>query len=389
MKRPDQRMKVAVASGRGKGAVVMAALSLPGVWMAPAHADTAPEKGVIAFKYLHYEDSQPGLDRIGVDSPSIYLLAPIGSRWSIEGSAVVDSLSGATPRWQSAVSSASRMSEERKAADVKVTRYFERSSYALGVSTSTEHDYVSNALSFSGSFSSEDNNTTWNWGLGAAHDRIDPTEGAVAAPGRRTKNTGDLLVGVTRALSANDVAQLNLTYSSGHGYYDDPYKLLDQRPDKRRQATLLARWNHHLAGDGSTLRGSYRFYRDSFGVTAHTLQGEWAKPVSETLTLTPSVRLYTQSAANFYAQARVDASGLPILPDVQPGQLNSGDQRLSAFGALSLGLKAEYRIGNIWTVDAKFEAYEQRSSWRVGGSGSTGVLPFRARFIQLGASRTF
>ena len=62
------------------------------------------------------------------------------------------------------------------------------------------------------------------------------------------------------------------------------------RPDKREQASILARWNHYLAGDGSTLRASYRFYRDNFGVTAHTLEGEWAKPVSATLTLTPGGR---------------------------------------------------------------------------------------------------
>jgi hypothetical protein len=390
MKRALQRKKSAPVSARGKGAVVLAALSLPGVWIAPAHAETAPDNGVIAFKYLHYEDSQPGLKRIKVNSPSLYLMTPIGSQWAIEGSAVVDSLSGATPRWQSSVSSASVMHEERKAADVKVTRYFERSSYALGVSRSKEHDYASNALSLSGSWSSADNNTTWNLGVGGSSDEIDPTGGGFSGDTHdQKKHTVEWIAGVTRALSSVDIVQLNLTYSAGHGYYDDPYKAFDVRPDQRKQDALLARWNHHLLGDQSTLRTSYRFYRDNFGVDAHTLQGEWVKPVTAALAFTPLVRLYSQSAADFYADARVDASGFPIVPALQPGQLNSGDQRLSSFGAVTLGLKTEYKLDAAWTVDLNLEAYEQRSKWHLGGSGSSGVDTFRARFIQLGASRKF
>ena len=61
------------------GAVVLAALALPGVW-SQAHAETAPEEGVIGLKFLHYQDSQPGLQRVRVDAPSIYVLAPLSPR---------------------------------------------------------------------------------------------------------------------------------------------------------------------------------------------------------------------------------------------------------------------------------------------------------------------
>ena len=371
------------------GAVVGAALSLPGVYVGPALAAGAPEKGVIAFKYLHYQDSQPGLKRIKVDSPSLYLLAPVGSDWSAEGSAVVDTVSGATPRWQSTVSTASTMREERKAADVKVTRYFERAAYAIGASHSSEHDYVSNAASLEGSWSSDDNNTTLNLGVAGASDRIHPVNGGQQNVSNETKKTVEIIVGLTQALSASDLAQVNLTYTHGDGYFSDPYKTLDFRPRQRTQGALLARWNHHFDDDRSTVRLSYRFYRDSYRINAHTVQAEWVKPVTSNFVLTPLVRLYSQSAAYFYVDSLTDAAGFPIFPDVAPGQLNSGDQRLSAFGAITLGLKAEYRITPLWTVDGKFEGYEQRSSWRVGGQGSTGLDPFRATFVQFGASRRF
>jgi Protein of unknown function (DUF3570) len=389
MQRRQPPMPLSASTARGTGAVVLAALALPGVWVAPARAELAPDQGLIAFKLLHYEDSQPGLKRVSVDSPSIYLLAPLTSQWALEGSLVVDSLSGATPRWQSAVSSASVMSDERKAGDVKVTRYFERSSYSVGLAHSTEHDYVSTALSLGGSWSSDDNNTTWNAGVAGTYDKINPTNGGQALVSNQRKKTAELIVGVTQALSSTDLVQLNLSHSLGRGYFSDPYKNFDERPRERSQTALLARWNHYLESDRSTLRGSYRYYNDSFGINAHTLQVEWVKPLGGALTLTPLLRLYSQSAASFYAKAVTDTFGLPIYPTLLPGQLNSGDQRLSAFGAITLGLKGEYRLDNAWTVDAKFETYQQRSNWRIGGAGSTGLDPFRATFVQFGASRKF
>jgi hypothetical protein len=182
---------------------------------------------------------------------------------------------------------------------------------------------------------------------------------------------------------------LNATYSQGKGYYNDPYKTLDERPRARKQAAILARWNHYLEDDKSTLRGSYRLYRDSYGIRAHTFQGEWAKPLNEQLTLTPLLRYYSQSAARFYTDAQYDATGFPVFPNPAPGELNSGDQRLSAFGAVTVGLKADYKLTPDWSVDGKFEHYEQRSDWRLGGQGSTGLDPFRATFVQFGANYKF
>jgi hypothetical protein len=257
----DQREKA--------GAVFAAALALPGV---VAHAENAPEHGEIALKYLHYQDSQPDLQRIRVEAPSFYFLAPLGTHWSSEGSFVYDSVSGATPRYHTAISGATpHMSEERKAGDVKVTRYFERSSYGLGVSHSNERDYQSTAGSFDAGFTSDDGNRTWNIGLGYAYDTVGSVNDSTL---HEHKRTTEALLGVTQALTPRDLVQLNTTFSFGRGYYSDPYKEPDVRPRERNEAVALARWNHHFSGAGATLRSSYRFYRDSFGIRAHTVGAE-------------------------------------------------------------------------------------------------------------------
>jgi hypothetical protein len=67
---------------------------------------------------------------------------------------------------------------------------------------------------------------------------------------------------------------------------------------------------------------------------------------------------------------------------------SSTDQRLSSFGALAFGLKAELQLGR-WTTDLKVEQYEQRPQWRLGGEGSPGIDPFHATTLQLGVSTNF
>ena len=372
----------------GLGSVLLAALALPGVWQA-AQAETAPEQGLIALQYSHYQDSQPGLKRIGVSAPSVYLLAPLSPRWSVEGSAVVDSVSGASPRWHTAVSGASKMHDERRAGDVKLTHYLPRAAFSLGLSHSTEHDYKSTAFSLDGRFASADNNTTWNVGYGQASDTINPVNQLVVD---QRKHTRELMLGVTQAWSAHDLVQLNLTHSRGQGYFNDPYKTLDSRPDSRTQTALLARWNHHLSGDASTLRGSWRYYHDSWGISAHTLQAEWVRPLTAKLSVTPLLRYHMQSAASFYRDPVYDpALGAPYplgYDPANPPSTLSLDHRLSAFGAITLGLRADWQLDQDWAVNTKLEHYSQRADWRIGG-GSPGLARLDAKLLMLGVSRKF
>jgi hypothetical protein len=373
---------------RHSGAVIAAALALPGVWAPPASAQTAterPQTAVLWLSAMHYEESQPGLERVTVTTPSARLLMPLASHWALEGGLVADSVSGASPRWQSAVSSASVMREKRRAGDVKLTRYYEHSAYSIGLAHSTETDYSSSALSLGANWASPDKNTTWSVSVAGTGDVIKPGVGSVASIAEDKRDGTELLVGVTQALSRADVIQLNLTLNAGEGYYNDPYKLFDERPRARKQAALLGRWNHHLAADRSTARASYRYYKDSYGVDAHTVQAEWVKPLTDRLSLTPSVRYSSQRAARFYTPAVVDAAGLPVYPAIVAGEFVSGDQRLAAFGALSLGLRVEFKLNDSLSLDTRLERYEQRADWRLGGQGSSGLAPLRV--LTLHASR--
>jgi hypothetical protein len=371
---------VAATDKNNAGAILLAALALPGV----AQAENAPESASLSVKYLHYSDSQPNLDRIKVTSPSLDLLLPIAGEWALRVGLVSDTISGASPRYHSAVSGASRFDEKRTGADVAVTRYFSRASVSVAAGRSGENDYVSRFASVQASFSSDDNNTTWLLGTGVANDRINPVNLAVTDESKRTV---DVMAGVTQVLSARDLVQLVLTHVRGRGYFSNPYKYVDVRPREHDQSTVQLRWNHHIEKIGVSSRMSYRYYTDDYGVHAHTLLEEVVHPLHGGWTLTPSLRLYTQSQASFYFDPVYDKRfGAPFpLNYVFGSTANiSADQRLSAYGAMTLGLKVEKEISKDTTLDLKWEQYKQRGAWRQFGNGSPGLQDFSARSIQLG-----
>ena len=99
-------------SPKRPGAITLAALALPGVMVTQptnAFAETAPDEGVLTVKLQAYNDSQPGLERIKVIAPSLYVFLPIAGAWSLEATVVQDNISGASPRWHTSISGASHM----------------------------------------------------------------------------------------------------------------------------------------------------------------------------------------------------------------------------------------------------------------------------------------
>ena len=348
-----------------------------------AIADSAPDRGLVAFKYLDYLDSQPGSDRIRVKAPSLLVMKPLSSEWSMSGTYTTDSISGASPAYHT--KALRNMHDQRHAVELSTTHYDALGTQTYGGSFSKELDYLSKGLFYSFTQSTEDKNTTWNAGLSTNSDQINPTNHIVS---NETKQSLDFIAGVTQVMGVYDIAQLQVGRYLGQGYFSDPYKVFDLRPRTRKHSTLMGKWNHHFESNQSTLRMSYRYYEDSWGIESHTLNMEWVKPLQNQWTVMPYLRLYTQSAASFFVNA--DNSGLPFPPNPSlDATYYSEDQRMSAYGAHTYGFKVSKLIDPSTTLDLKLEQYQQRAGWRIGGSGSSGLDPFLAKTIQLGISHYF
>ena len=348
-----------------------------------ALADSAPDKGLVSLKYLDYLDSQPGFDRIRVRAPSVLVMKPLSSEWSVSSTYTTDAISGASPAFHT--QALKKMHDERHALDVSATRYTSLGTRTVGGSYSKEVDYLSRGLFYSMTESNESKNTTWNAGVSVSSDQINPTNRVVM---NETKQSYGLIAGVTQVFNMNSIAQFQLGHYSGKGDYSDPYKVFDNRPRERINNTFVARWNRFLPSNESTLKMSYRYYEDDWGIRAHTWDAEWVKPVGEGWTLTPSLRVYTQTAANFFIDA--DTSGSPFPPFPAAGSAYySEDQRMSAYGAHTFGFKVIKYLDPDTFVDLKVEQYQQRGSWKLMGSGSLGLDPMMARSIQVGYSHFF
>ena len=338
----------------GAAALLTAAMALPALDFASAEA--APDKTMIGFKFLDYAESQAlegssptsvsgasggsGISRILVHAFTVSTVVPVAGRWSVGMNYTLDTVSGASPQYHT--SGLAKMSDRRNAEDVSVTRYFDLGTVTFGGSYSSESDYISHGYSILGTRSTDDKNTTWSFGASLNDDTISPTIPGAAS---RSKKIYAGLAGVTWILTPNDITQFNLGFSHGSGYYSDPYKVSDNRPDTRNIATVLTRWNHHFDSSDGTARISYRFYTDSFGIRAHTLEGEYVQPVSRGWTLAPLLRLYSQNEADFYIATSGPNEATP--PPVPAGQVYSTfDQRLSAFGAMTAGIKVIKKLND-------------------------------------------
>jgi len=383
-------------------ALLSAAMALP-IVVGTAHAESAPEKGTLSFKYLNYKESQQTSsdaiaeygradsksgasaydERILVKATSSSLVVPLNSEWSMSGTLITDSISGASPAYHT--QALSYLKDFRRAVDTSLTRYLPNGTLSVGMSHSGENDYVSRATSLLATRSSENRNTTWTAGIAINRDQINPANQVVL---NETKRSNEVLLGVTQVVTMNDIVQFNLGYYKGHGYFSDPYKIYDERPRERAQQKFQTRWNHYFNDLNGTSRLAYRYYTDNWGIRSHTLDAEWVQQIGNGWSAAPAVRYYSQTAAKFYVE--VDPSILPFPPSPPANaKYFSEDQRMSAFGGLTLGMKLTKQLNLDTKVDVKLEQYGQKGVWILSGTGSKGLAPFYARNLQVGITRSF
>jgi hypothetical protein len=195
----------------------------------------------------------------------------------------------------------------------------------------------------------------------------DGGEGGVG--GGESKQTADLLVGLTQIVDRSTVVQFNYSASRASGYLNDPYKfvsvvesatgtapgeplrqLYEGRPDTRLKQSLYGRVKRHLGRDILDL--SYRYLWDDWGLDSQTAELHYHLRAWQGLGLEPQLRWYRQSAADFYRHSLVDGEALPAFA--------SADPRLAAFTAWTYGLKLRRPLGAGHELSLRAELYRQR-----------------------------
>lgn len=178
-----------------------------------------------------------------------------------------------------------------------------------------------------------------------------------------TKDTFDVLLGMTQLISQKWLMQANYGLSRVSGYLTDPYKILsvvnnsgdaqryiyENRPDSRLKHSVF------LLGKGAFDDGvmdfSYRFNTDDWGISSHTLESHYRYYFNADFYGQLHLRYYIQNAADFYQPFLLDASPLP--------NYASADYRIADMTAYTLGVKLGYRFSIGHEMTYRLEYYQQ------------------------------
>lgn len=331
-----------------------------------------------------------------VSEPIVWGKARIGESWEIQASALVDIVTGASPegttnlsgRPVQAISGAS-INDRRRMGDIKLSHRMGEVTISGSGAWSSEEDYFSRAFGLEARLDLNQRNTTLTAGIGHSSDRVGSSDDPTLDKPRTTR---DYMVGITQVLTRTSAIQSTLTHARGRGWYNDPYRYTlsfypnldpifapDARPGRRDTWAWLTRYRRHFPGADGTLQADYRYYRDDWGVRAHTIEGAWQQELSERWAVRPALRYYTQRAARFYA---------PVVPLPQPAETSS-DQRLASFGGVSPSLRLIYRFDNGLTIEGTAGYVYNAAKLRLAGSGSSAFEPLRAYYGIVTVSRAF
>ncbi|HET6248527.1 MAG TPA: DUF3570 domain-containing protein [Tepidisphaeraceae bacterium] len=316
----------------------------------------------------------PAIDQLTLRRPGTHTPVPPST---ITGfTRLIDGVSGASPGSAPVARSAIPLAEShdiRRGGDIALGMTFGPHRLTPSISYSQENDYVSWGGALNYSLDLNDKNTILNAGWAHAYDRILPTDFAYLT-GRQIKNTDDFILGVTQLLGPKTVVSASGTIEHAEGYLNDPYRSVvfdesplnanaqvplagEKRPSTRDSQALFLSATQAVTPLNASVEGTYRFYHDSYGITANTVGVGWFQKIGRTAVVSPSFRYYRQGAANFYG---IQFPGDPDFDPARVPRYYSSDYRLSAFQTFTLGLEGTIHLSDRFDLRLGYQRYWMR-----------------------------
>lgn len=342
----------------------------------PAIAADQPIDNELGYRYSRYlEDSLPGTDvlngstdRYDISIHQFRFSAPLGGRFSLVVDASRENMSGASPMATIRgpddkpllLMTGATIEDTRDDLKVAASWWADQATISASLYRSEEDDYRSIGGSLGVEWSVNDDLTSFSTSFSAYNDELFPSDAEEF--GRiefASKQRRSLHLGLSQVMSAERVLNLGLGYTQLDGFLSDPYKDVDVRPDSNGQFTATAKLRQFVRKANAAVHADYRYYNDDFGVRSHTLESRWHQMLGSRWQLVPYVRLYSQSAADFYKGYDFEQ------PDLTSPQ--SSDFRLSSYGALSAGVRVT-ATWDRWNFKVTAQRYRSDASWGLGSS---------------------
>jgi hypothetical protein len=319
----------------------------------------------VDYRYEYYkEDDQ----RMTIETHSVYFEQKLIDAVTAKGELIYDGISGATPTGTYRISPTSglirtvELADIRRAGNVELDCRLANHTLTPGFAYSKESDYESYGISLSDAIEFNEKNTTLQ--LGASHNFDTVQRSGSPFPRAKDKGSTEAIIGISQLLTPKTILTVNFTFGHETGYLSDPYRQAEfvyaghqlgvvryeNRPDERDKEIFFASLTHYFTPLNASLEGSYRFYHDSFDVSAHTVSLTWHQWLGKHLIVEPTFRFYEQSSASFYS---------PLF-NANPADLKfySADYRLSEFYSLDYGVQATVVLNDHLRLIGGYHRYE-------------------------------
>lgn len=325
--------------------------------------------------------------RMTIVTDSALLQQDLGTDTRIQFTGTEDAVAGASPTGvpfdvaqEVHANWIQTLHNRRKAWGADLIQQAGRVSLDAAFDYSREDDYTSYGGSFNTVTDFNAKNTSLLAGVAVNDDSVQaPLLGGIWT--RRHKGSADL--GLTQVIDPQTSVTVTLTWTRMTGFLDDQYKEVEKaialfpgipplveffpenRPNLRDKGTVFAELNHAVTAWHGALDASYRYYRDTFGIGANTFEVAWLQHIGRRLILTPSARLYEQSAASFYYYHLDGTSIVPVVRPTGTGEFYSSDYRLSGLQTRDYGLKGVFQATSWLELDLAYDNYKMWGADRI------------------------
>ncbi len=306
----------------------MPPILLAAVFAASAAAATLPEERSDAL-YHYY--SGGGID---VQGPALLVRKNFAEKYSVSASYYVDNISGASI---DVVTNASAYSEKRSQFGLGFDYLYGDTLMKISYSQSDESDYEAKTLDVGLSHDFFGGMSTFAMGFRRGDDTVMRVDTAF----EDTIDRFQYNLGWTQVLSPTLVAALSYEGIAEEGFLNNPYRSarvlgasVQERYPRTRTSNALGIQANKYWGDRSFVsRLKYRFYDDTWGITANNIELLFSRRIGEKSEVGLGGRFYSQSAASFYSD-NFD----------QEYRYMARDKELSDFTSVSFGGRVSYEL---------------------------------------------
>ncbi len=252
-----------------------------------------------------------------IKGESVLVRKKFSEQFAVQANYFVDKVSGASV---DVTSGASPIKDERKQKSLSLDYIHDKTQYNLSYTNSTERDYISNTTHVSLSQDMFGDLTTVTLGFTDSRDKVGENNGTAFLPkiswlGHAESRSYE--GGLAQVITKNLITGVTLEVITDQGLLSNPYRSIRFKdtntntslgyslgsqvyPNTHTSTAVETRAKYYLPYRAAA-SVSYRYFSDTWGIRANTIELGYTQPVSNKFIFEGRVRHYSQNHATFYS----------------------------------------------------------------------------------------